>query len=87
MATPVVITAAANTLAPALAALRAIGFSVSRDADGLRLYRAESLQCSLSAEDPLILLGLAKLYEIRGRSWQPTDAEIAALLSMEGGDA
>jgi hypothetical protein len=77
------ITAAGNTLAPAVALLRNMGYSVSRDRSGERFYRAENESCSLTAEDPLLLLGLAKLYEARGASWQPTDEEVSAFLQME----
>ena len=73
--------AAGNTSAPALGVLRSLGFVVSREADGL--YRAERKDCILGAEDPLALLGLAKLHEARGTSWRPTDAEVEAFLSME----
>jgi len=81
------ITAAGNTLAPALASLKALGYQVSRDPAGQRLYRADNAECSLAAEDPLSLLGLVKLYEVRGADWHPTDAEVSAFLGMEGQDA
>lgn len=81
------ITAAGNTLAPALASLKALGYEVSRDVGGLRLYRAESAVCSLSAEDPLLLLGLATLFDLRGENWQPTNAEVDAFVDMEEQDA
>jgi len=81
------LTSAGNTLAPALASLKALGYEVSRDTSGQRLYRAENAVCSLSAEDPLLLLGLAKLYEVRGENWHPTDSEVSAFLGMEERDA
>lgn len=70
-------------MAPALAVLQSMGYSVSREASGPRLYRAENEHCVLIAEDPLLLLGLAQVYEARGTSWQPTDEEVSALLAIE----
>ena len=78
-----VIASAGNTMAPALAVLQSMGYSVSRDATGPALYRAENQHCVLIAADPLLLLGLAQMYEIRGSSWQPTDEEVSALLALE----
>lgn len=73
--------AAANTLAPALAALRQKGYTVSRRDDS---YRAESAARLLLADDLLQLLGLVALLDERGDSWHPTDEEIQALLDLEG---
>ena len=81
------IAAAGNTSAPALAVLRQLGYTVTREATGQRLFRAENQQCSLIAEDPLLLLGLAKLFEVRGGNWKPNDAEIAELLALDRDDA
>jgi hypothetical protein len=75
------LTAAANTLAPALAALRRKGYTVSRLGDE---YRAENAARLLFADDLLLLLGLAVLLDERGDAWYPTDAEIQALLELEG---
>ena len=74
------LSAAGNTLAPALAVLRRMGYVVSRDGDG---YRAERAARQLLADDPLALLGLAALLDERGASWQPTDEEVDALLKLE----
>lgn len=83
MTGPVTISAAGNTMAPALASLRALGYVVSRVVGESPLYRAENALCSFTAEDPLLLLGLVKLYELRGKSWQASDAELEALLALE----
>ncbi len=77
------ISSAGNTLAPALGVIRALGYCVSRETDGLRRYKAENSLCELYAEDPLLLLGLVKLFEIRGEAWHPSDAEIDNLLLMD----
>lgn len=78
------IVAAGNTLAPALAVLRGLGYEVTRESAGERSYVAVSRVCRLVAEDPLTLLGLAKLYEVRGNSWKPTDSEVSAFFGLEG---
>ena len=78
---------AGNTLPGALAVLRGMGYKVSRQSDGERLFVAERESCVLMAEDVLLLLGLAKLYESRGASWRPSDEEVAAYLELEGNGA
>ncbi len=80
----ITIAAAGNTLAPALAVIRGMGYQVTLEAGGDALYVAERGICALKAEDPLTLLGLVKLYEVRGRNWKPTDAEVSALLALMG---
>jgi len=80
------ISAAGNTLAPALAVLRGMGYDVKRESGNGGWYAATSSRCSLRAEDPLALLGLAKLYEERGSKWQPSDKEVSAFLALDGCD-
>ncbi|MFL6606029.1 MAG: hypothetical protein ACJ8R9_32530 [Steroidobacteraceae bacterium] len=81
------IVAAGNTLAPALAELVSLGFSVSRIAvsgPSEPFLRAEKLGLVLDASDPLELLGLAMLAERRGAAWVPSDDEVDALLKLQG---
>jgi hypothetical protein len=69
MPQPLHIVAAGNTLAPALAELGSLGFSVSRivvSGSSEPFLRAEKLGLMLYASDPLELLGLAMLAERRG---------------------
>jgi hypothetical protein len=73
--------AASNTLAPALAVLRRMGYVVSRNGD---VYRADSETRRLLADDLLQLLGLAALLDERGAAWRPTDEEVDALLRLVG---
>ena len=80
------ISAAGNTLAPALAVLLGMGYDVKRESGNEGWYAAISSRCSLRAEDPLTLLGLAKLYEVRGTRWQPSDKEVSAFLALESRD-
>lgn len=70
-------------MAPALAAIRTMGYEVSRDLEVGGAYVAVGPNCRLVADDPLALLGLLKLYEMRGSNWEPTDAEVSAFLEME----
>ena len=77
------ILSAGNTLAPALAVLKELGFVVSREGDGQAMYVARRKDCVLGAEDPLSLLGLAKLYEARGSAWQPSESEVSEFLLLE----
>lgn len=78
--------AAGNTLAPALGILRALGYKVSRDRSAKRLYRAENETCIFTADDLLALLGLVKIYEVRGIDWQPNDTEVQDIVLLENGD-
>lgn len=77
------ISAAGNTLASALAVARSLGYEITREPTGLRRYRAVNSRCELFAEDPLLLLGLIQLFESRGASWHPSDAEVSAFLALE----
>jgi hypothetical protein len=87
MPQPLHIVAAGNTLAPALAELVSLGFSVSRivvSGPSEPFLRAEKLGLVLDASDPLELLGLATLAERRGAAWVPSDDEVDALLKLQG---
>ncbi len=78
---------AGNTLVPAVLALRAAGFTVSREprSDG-EWWRAETDELELIAADPLTLLGLAAMRRNRGADWKATDAEIDAVIREYGLD-
>ena len=82
MTTPVTIASAGNTLPAALACLRQLGYSVSL-VPGTELLRAERELEAFVAEDPLQLLGLVKLHQLRGASWRPTESEVEAFLKLE----
>jgi hypothetical protein len=58
-----------------------MGYSVSLFA-GTELLRAEREQEAFVAEDPLQLIGLVKLHELRGASWRPTEAEVEDFLKL-----
>lgn len=70
--------AGGNVMVPALSALEELGYSVSssRDFDGERTFIARREDHTFTAADPVALLGLVKLVEVRGWEWQATDTEI-----------
>jgi hypothetical protein len=82
MTSRTVIAAASNILPAAFASLHKLGYVVTLTNSG-RLCKAENANNTFVAEDPLLLLGLVKLHEERGDSWQPTEAEVEAYLSFD----
>lgn len=76
------IAAAANTLVPAILALEAMGFTLESAVEG-----DPSLLCAIRGEeryvapDPVTLLGLLKLVELRSWDWRASDAELERVLS------
>jgi hypothetical protein len=79
------IVAAGNTLAPALAELTKLGFSVFAvvaSVSGESFFRAQKVDLILDASDTLELLGLATLVDRRGTDWAPSDSEVEALLDL-----
>ena len=82
MSNRTVIASAGNVLPAALATLRSLGYVVTVTGNG-RLCVAENGACKLVAEDPLLLLGLAKLHEVRGNAWASTDAEVDECLAFD----
>src|SRR5215510_3069971 len=71
------IAAAANTVVPALLTLERLGFDISVDCDEDRQFvRATRGDETYVAADPIEVLGLVKLIEIRGWDWKAADAEI-----------
>jgi hypothetical protein len=70
-----------NTVVPAVLALESLGFTLSRELQSqdpwMRAVRGED---SFVAADPVSLLGLIRLVELRGWKWGATDAEIERTL-------
>ena len=64
------ITAAGNTEAPAYFVLIAKGYDVSYGGSHRDLWFARKDGDSLSADSPLMLLGLITIAESRGSNWQ-----------------
>lgn len=66
-----------NTVVPAILALRELGMSIEQNAGG---FLARSGSATFYAEDPVAVLGLVKLAEIR-RPWSATDQEMDDILA------
>jgi hypothetical protein len=64
--------AAGDTVVPAILALRDLGFVVEKEDQG---FVARLPNASFRADDPVAVLGLVKLAELR-RPWRATDNEI-----------
>lgn len=75
-----------TTVVPAILALESLGFQVTFDAQSgeCRATRGDE---AYSGEDPVWVLGLVKLAELRGRDWAASDDEIGATLRRFGWDA
>ena len=80
------ISGAGNVVVPAYLALLQMGYRVrcEKQSTGSETWIAESDTTILSADDVVILLGLAKLAELRGEHWRATDAEIQDFLTKFG---
>jgi hypothetical protein len=79
------IATAGNTVVPALLALENLGFRVSVERGGVAdLFRATRGDDTYLAEDPVAVLGLAKLIEMRGWNWQADDVEIDEIMRRYG---
>jgi hypothetical protein len=70
---------AGNTLVPAILALETLGYAVSWGAD---LVSATSAKGTFVAADPVSVLGLIKLVEIRSWEWGADDSEIDTTLEQ-----
>jgi hypothetical protein len=69
------IAAAGNTVAPAVLALEGMGFAVrfERNSDSCEATRGDE---QYLAADPVELLGLVKLVEMRGWDWAAADDDL-----------
>ena len=74
---------AGNTVVPAILALEAKGLSVATR-DGVFVATSPDGATHV-ADDPVAVLGLVALVEIRGNHWRATDEEIDATLPMPSG--
>jgi len=71
------ISSVANTMTPAYLAILSKGFTVTAGGD---LMVAEKGSHRFVAEEPVSLLGLIALVEVRGWEWQAHDDEIDAFM-------
>ncbi|BDM81347.1 hypothetical protein [Acaryochloris marina] len=79
----------ANVEVPAILALESMGFTITSrvvNADQEMAWTASGNSDEYIAEDPLSLLGLVKLHEVRGDNWKASDDEIDKYLPMLEGD-
>lgn len=72
------ISPAANTVVPAILALQAAGFQVQVEEHTIT---ATSSAGRFMAEDPVAVLGLITLVELRGPDWSASDEEIEDTLA------
>jgi hypothetical protein len=75
------IATAGNTVVPALSALGRLGFSVTvNNGPAGQMVVAVRNGEEFVADDPVTVLGLVKLVEVRTWNWQATDPEIKETL-------
>jgi hypothetical protein len=68
---------AGNTIVPALIALEQLGYSVvTRNSSDGKVVIATRGEEEYSAEDPVAVLGLIKLIELRTWQWGASDSEV-----------
>ena len=79
------IVAAGNTVAPAILELERQGFAISAPEAG-EIFVATRGDETYSADDPVTVLGLVRLVELRGWEWAATDTEIESVLEKYGLD-
>ena len=71
------LSAAGNTMAPCCFALEELGYVVSNKmVSGSEIWVAKKENQRLAAIDPCMLLGLAKLVEMRGKDWHVSNEKI-----------
>ena len=79
------ITSAGNTVVPALLSLESLGFEVVVSANGdraeCRVTRGDE---SYVADDPVTVIGLVRLVELRGWNWAVSDSELDAAIQRFG---
>lgn len=74
---------AGNVVIPTYLALLQKGYAVWREghAADVERWHAENSECHFVADGPEMLLALAALYEVRGKEWKASDAEIESFLA------
>jgi hypothetical protein len=77
------LSAAGNTVIPAILLIREIGYTLTIDKEK-SCFLAEKDGNSFEAEDPTMVLGLIKMFEIKGENWKASDSEIEKVLKEIG---
>jgi hypothetical protein len=72
------LTSAGNVIIPAIKTIGELGYKFRID-NVENLCIAEKDGNTFIAEDPIAVLGLIKMYEVKGNQWQVSDEEITAL--------
>jgi hypothetical protein len=71
------ISTAGSTVAPAILVLEGLGFAISVErVGGEDLVRAVRGDETYIADDPVTVLGLVKLVELRGWDWRAADSDL-----------
>ena len=85
MTPKIIISTSGNVIVPAYLTLLQKGYLVTSIKEGTKdEWIAENEKCGLIAEDPLTLLGLVNIYEIRGNSWKASDEQTDRFLENYG---
>ncbi len=72
--------AAGNTVIPAIQVLKKLGYTVSTTWEGgNQLFVAGRDNNTFIGGDPVMVLGLIKLYEVKGENWRVSDAELETI--------
>lgn len=71
--------AAGNTVIPAILLIRHMGYTFAYDKEKAHCLASKDGN-SFGAEDPLMVLGLIKLFEMKGENWKAPDDEIDEVL-------
>jgi hypothetical protein len=71
--------AAGNTVVPAILLIRQMGYSFTYDKDKGHCLASKD-GYSFGAQDPFMVLGLIKLFEMKGENWRSSDDEIDEVL-------
>ena len=75
------ISTAGNTGIPAMLTLETLGFTVSVErTDEGEVFRAIRGTEAYVADDPVAVLGLVKLVEVRGWEWHATDPDLMRVM-------
>ena len=74
------ISAAGNTVVPAILALEKLGFTISVERGEGEMFRATRGSETYLADDPVAVLGLVKLVEVRSWEWRSTDPDLARVM-------
>jgi hypothetical protein len=73
---------AGNTVVPAVLAVESLGYEVVAQGDRVLARQGDE---SYDAEDPVALLGLIRLVELRSWDWHASDEDITLTLRRFGG--